>query len=152
MIYLHMLDRDKLPTIENPDTRYLGRREESWLRNERVQEFAKEIDGATYFGNYIFVNREGLPITDDKLSTGFKMLTMLEMLGGLEGIYLTSRLGDNCWKFVKEITDRKDIHMFYCSVIPKLHTLNLNMVSYETGKEIHGIMDILDIQEELGLD
>lgn len=119
MIYLHFNDRDELKILNNPDKYYNHINRLKWLDDPLVQKFAKEVDGATYIGNFININREGLPIQDNYLSIGFKILTLMYKLYK-EYLYLTSKLGDKYWVLLEELQDKKDYHMFNNSVIPKL--------------------------------
>lgn len=150
MVIFHFTNKDNLKIVKRPNDQYHSIRTEQWFKEPRILTFAKEIDGAEYVGSYIFKNREGLPILDTQLSTGFKMLAMIYMNDDPELVYLTSRLGDNCWEHLAGIQDLKDIHMFVNSPIFWLSRTGLKIRAFEDNRLITNSGELDKAIREIG--
>lgn len=148
MLYVHIDEAKTSNFILDIDNYFNLYKKKEWFNDPYVKKIIKEID------NTIAVKDEYLesPIfggmSPERLSTGVKGLILLYETD--EIIYGT-RMGDNCNKFVFEMSNKKDIHvMLHHCMTPEYHA-KFKACFVDTGKIVDNYDDFVwtyyDIRE-----
>lgn len=114
MLYLRLGECDRKALygkkyIRMPQSRFDFLYEETWLDSQFARKVIKEVDKSEVICGSAIESSVLGPISPKDISTGAKALILLECLDDV--VMNGERLGDNCWSFVFELANKKDIHI-----------------------------------------
>lgn len=111
-----------------------------WFDDPFVRRVIKEIDKSEVInGEYIESPVFG-GISPDRLSSGTKALILMRC-DSQYTVYAT-RCGDNCFPFIKELSESQDVHIMlhHCPTVPE----EFNAIFLESGIEVKSRKEFVD--------
>ncbi len=124
--------------------------EKEWLDDPKVIKIINEIDKTKVITNSILESDFLGTFSPEKLSGGCKGLIM--MLKSVDYfIYSSAIFGDNCLKYIFDISYDKDIDLYLCSYLftKDKDNLRIKAKDFGTGKFINSyedyLSDVLDV-------
>lgn len=123
--------------IIDPNSFFNLHRGSGWMGREGVKEIVKEIDGLDVISGEALMDRRGVILSPDVLSSGCKSLILLYIKPDCN-VYAT-RCGDNCAKFILDLAEKKDVVITLHH--PMLFPRSFEGVFLDNGREIHTLSD-----------
>lgn len=87
-----------------------------WFSDPYVQRVMKEVDRVEYVDGFVLKNEEGIAIPPEYLSTGAK--TAICVYEFPDVIFNATQMGDNAFKFVLELSLKRDITVLVYRLLP----------------------------------
>lgn len=128
--------------LRNPDGTFDSLYDNSWFNNTTVIEMIEDVDGVQHIFDDIFEHKVFGKFLATKLSGGVKTL-ILAYLGVLtEKAYPLSWLGDNCYRWLKVISDKRDMTWDGDCMVPP-HCQYVDFIVKDTGERLTSERDYM---------
>lgn len=126
-------DGFKHKCVTNPSKYFDIHKDKDWFNNDYVRRIIKDIDGVIAVKDEYMEEPIFGAMSPERLSSGCKALILLYIHPELN-IY-ASRMGDNCAKYLIDMSKEKDITvtLHHAMVFPH----DFDAVILDTGKEVH---------------
>ena len=140
---LNIIFGDVENTVYHPPTYFDNQYEDEWITDPLSVKMIKDIDKSDVIGTYLIESPVLGPISIKEISGGVK--TLILMAFDESGrIFNASACGDNCAKWIIEISKRKDLtinlhHVMDFSAAPDFNARLLN-----TGTVVHSYEEYLN--------
>lgn len=140
---LNIIFGDVENAVYHPPTYFDNQYEDEWITDSLSVEMIKDIDKSDVIGTHLIESPVLGPISIKEISGGVK--TLILMAFDESGrIFNASACGDNCAKWIIEISKRKDLtinlhHVMDFSTVPDFNARLLN-----TGTVVHSYEEYLN--------
>lgn len=129
--------------IYHPPTYFDNMYEDEWIIDPLSVEMIKDVDKSEVIGEHLIESPVLGPISPKELSGGVKTL-MLMAFDTNEKVFNASACGDNCAKWILQISKRKEL------TINLHHIMNFGEKSFEarisnTGQIVHNMLEFVKI-------
>ncbi len=102
-------------------------KDNSWFEDPIVKDICLNIGNMEHIVDNYFKHKTFGGVTSEILPTGAKTLILLLKYNNFKVPVATSRMGDNCWEYLKYLPEDKDIYLYGNSTPPmNLDEYNLN--------------------------
>ena len=125
--------------IKNPSVYFDNMKEKDWFNDVYVKKIIKDIDGVTAVKDEYMEDPIFGTMSPERLSSGCKALILLYVLNNVN-IY-ASRMGDNCAKYIIDISKNKDITITLHHAM--LFPYDFDAVVIDNGHRIHSREDYI---------
>lgn len=128
--------------LRNPGGTFDSLYDNSWFDDTIVIEMIKDVDGVRHIFDDIFEHEVFGKFLATKLSGGVKTL-ILAYFGVLtEKAYPLSWLGDNCYRWLKTISDKRDVLWDGDCMVPP-HCQYVDFIVKDTGERLISEQDYM---------
>lgn len=144
MLKIYLGDMEN--SIYHPPTYFDNRYEDEWIVDDLAVEMIKDIDDSSVLSPYLIQSPILGPISTKELSGGVK--TLILMAFDQSGkVFNASVCGDNCAKWILEISNRKNL------TINLRHIMHFGDGDFEmeilnTGDIVHNMLEFIEIAGE----
>lgn len=144
MLKIYLGDMEN--SIYHPPTYFDNRYEDEWIVDDLAVEMIKDIDDSSVLSPYLIQSPILGPISTKELSGGVK--TLILMAFDQSGkVFNASVCGDNCAKWILEISNRKNL------TINLRHIMDFGDGDFEmeilnTGDIVHNMLEFIEIAGE----
>ena len=129
--------------IYHPPTYFDNQYEDEWITSPLTKEMILDIDKSEVIGAHLIESPVLGPISPKEISGGVK--TLILMAYDTSGrIFNASSCGDNCAKWIIEISRRKDLLIVLHHVMDFSRAGDFDAFIDNTGKYVHGYEEYLD--------
>lgn len=133
-------------SIYHPPTYFDNMYEDEWITDPLSVEMIQDVDKSEVIGPHLIESPVLGPISPKELSGGVKTL-MLIAFDENEGVFNASACGDNCSKWILQISREKDL------TINLRHIMDFGKESFEakilnTGQIVHNMLEFIEIAGE----
>lgn len=114
--------------------------EEDWIIDPLVKMIIKDVDKSEVIGPHLIESSVLGPIPPERLSGGVKVLIL--MLKDDSFIYNISNCGDNCAKWILEISNEKELTVYLHHIMKFNEDFKIKILN--TGKIVHTFKEYLE--------
>ncbi len=144
MLKIYLGDMEN--SIYHPPTYFDNRYEDEWIVDDLAVEMIKDIDDSSVLSPYLIQSPVLGPISTKELSGGVKTLILMAF-DPLGKVFNASACGDNCAKWILEISNRKNL------TINLRHIMDFGEGDFEieilnTGDIVHNMLEFIEIAGE----
>lgn len=144
MLKIYLGDMEN--SIYHPPTYFDNRYEDEWIVDDLAVEMIKDIDDSIVLSPYLIQSPVLGPISTKELSGGVKTLILMAFDSSGK-VFNASACGDNCAKWILEISDRKNL------TINLRHIMDFGEGDFEieilnTGDIVHNMLEFIEIAGE----
>lgn len=144
MLKIYLGDMEN--SIYHPPTYFDNRYEDEWIVDDLAVEMIKDIDDSIVLSPYLIQSPVLGPISTKELSGGVKTLILMAFDPSGK-VFNASACGDNCAKWILEISDRKNL------TINLRHIMDFGEGDFEieilnTGDIVHNMLEFIEIAGE----
>lgn len=128
--------------IWNPDSMFRNVYQNEWFNDPLVLKMIEDIDHSKHLLDDVFMHEDFGAITAQNLSGGVKTLILLLKYNLGDKRVLMSHLGDNCFKYLKYISNIKDIRLVgNCLIASKDGEVSYYLEN--VGREVDNVVDYI---------
>lgn len=128
--------------IYHPPTYFDNRYEDEWITDPLSVAMIKDIDKSDVIGVHLIESPVLGPISTKEISGGVKTLILMAF-DETGKIFNASACGDNCTKWIVEISKRKDLTINLHHVMDFSSVNDFDALILNTGKIIHNYKEYL---------
>lgn len=133
-------------SIYHPPTYFDNMYEDEWISNPLSVEMIRDVDKSEVIGPHLIESPVLGPISPKELSGGVKTLILIAFDEN-ERVFNASACGDNCSKWILQISREKDL------TINLRHIMDFGKESFEakilnTGQIVHSMLEFIEIAGE----
>ncbi|MCD7751991.1 MAG: DUF4869 domain-containing protein [Lachnospiraceae bacterium] len=139
MLYIYYGEKEDV--INRSDVYFNSTYQDEWLEDDLVKSMIKDVDRSEVIGPHLIESPVLGPIGPRNLSGGTK--TLILMYKDREHIFNATNCGDNCAKWILEISRRQDL------TICLQHNMNFGTGEFEAEfinnhRKVHNMVELLD--------
>jgi hypothetical protein len=147
---LKILFGDGADAVYHPPVYFDNRYEDEWITDPLSVKMIKDIDKSDVVGAHLIQSPVLGPIPVKDISGGVKTLILMAFDDSGK-IFNASACGDNCAKWIVEISKRKDLTINLHHIMDFSDTPDFEALIVNTNKMIHGykeyLKEVLSIEE-----
>lgn len=133
-------------SIYHPPTYFDNMYEDEWITDPLSVEMIRDVDKSEVIGPHLIESPVLGPISPKELSGGVKTLILIAFDEN-ERVFNASACGDNCSKWILQISREKDL------TINLRHIMDFGKESFEakilnTGQIVHNMLEFIEIAGE----
>lgn len=116
----------------------------SWFEGELVKKMIKDVDNSDLLSPYCIQSPVLGQIPPERLSGGVKMLITILGLNDPDAVYYATRMGDNCAKWLVEISKTMDIKILLSHIMKFNNIEGFNAVITNDNSVVHSAEEYVE--------